>query len=62
MDVDLGFNYFEEVRSGSQWYMMESKDFTSNINFYLKNGNGDIVPFTGQLIAFRLSIRENYFF
>ena len=36
MDVDLGYKYIEKFRGGIQWYMMESKDFISNISFNLK--------------------------
>ena len=37
---------------------MESKDFILNISFNLKNENGKLVSFNGQLISFRLSIKE----
>ena len=30
MDVDPGYKYKEKLRSGVQWYMMESKDIISN--------------------------------
>ena len=36
MDVDPGYKYIDKILSGVQWYMMESKDFVSSINFKLK--------------------------
>ena len=41
-----------------QWYMMESKDIISSICFKLKNENIELVPFSGQNITFRLSMKE----
>ena len=32
MDVNPGYRYIEKFRGGIQWYMMESKDFISNIS------------------------------
>ena len=58
MDVDPGYKFFEKFRGGIQWYMMESKDIISSICFKLKNENNEIVPFNGQSITFRLSIKE----
>ena len=58
MDIDLWYKYIEKFRGGIQWYMMESKDFISNISFKLKNENGDLVSFNGQSVTFRLSIKE----
>ena len=58
MDVDPGYRYIEKFRSGITWYMMESKDFVSNINFKLKNEHNKLVSFNGQSITFRLSIKE----
>ena len=43
MDVDPGYKYFEKFRVGVQWYIMESKDVISSINFILKNENGNLV-------------------
>ena len=57
-DVNPGDKYIENFRSGVQWYMMESKDVISSINFRLKKENGDLVSFNGQSITFRLSIKE----
>ena len=37
MDVDPGYKFIEKIRSGVQWYMMESKDIISSICFKLKN-------------------------
>ena len=58
MDVDPGYKYIEKFRGGVQWYMMNTKDFISSINFKLKNENNDFVSFNGQSITFRLSIKE----
>ena len=58
MDVDPGYKYIEKFRGGVQWYMMDTNDFISSINFKLKNENGEIVSFNGQSITFRLSIKE----
>ena len=58
MDVDPGYEYIEKLRSGVQWYMMESKDIVSSICFKLKNGNNQLVCFNDQSITFRLSIKE----
>ena len=58
MDVDPGYKYIEKFHGRIQWYMMESKDIISSINFRLKNENGNLVSFNGQSFTFRLSIRE----
>ena len=58
MDVNPGYKFIEKIRGGVQWYMMDTKDFISSINFKLKNENGNLVSFNGQSITFRLSIRE----
>ena len=58
MDVDPGYKYIEKFRGGISWYMLESKDFISSINFKLKNENGELVSFNGQSVTFRLSIKE----
>ena len=58
MDVGSGYEYVEKFRGGVLWYMMESKDIISSINFKLKNENGNLVSFNGQSVTFRLSIKE----
>ena len=58
MDVDPGYKYNEKFRGGVQWYMMNTKDFVSSINFKLKNENDVFVSFNGQSITFRLSNKE----
>ena len=58
MDVDPGYKYIEKFGGGVQWYMMNTKDFISSINFKLKNENDNFVSFNGQIITFRLSIKE----
>ena len=57
-DVSPGYKYIEKFRGGIQWYMLETKDFISSINFKSKNENGEIVSFNRQSITFRLSIRS----
>ena len=47
MDVDPGYMYIEKFRGGEQWFMMESKKFTSNIVFTLKIENGKLLSFNG---------------
>ena len=58
MDVDPGYRYIHKFHGGVQWYMLETKDFISSINFKLKNENGELVSFNGQSVTFRLSIKE----
>ena len=58
MDVDPGYKYIEKFRGGVQWYMMETKDVISSVNFKLKNENNGRVSLNGQSISFRLSIKE----
>ena len=58
MDVDPGYKYIEKFRGGVSWYVLETKDFISSINFKLKNENGGLVLFNGQSITFRLSLKE----
>ena len=58
MDVDPGYKYIKKFRGGVLWYMMESKDIISSICFKLKNENGNLVSFNGQIFTFRLSIKE----
>ena len=58
MNVKTGFKYIEKTRGGIQWYMLESKNFISSINFKLKNENSKIESFIGQSITLRFSIKE----
>ena len=58
MDVSPGYKYTQKFKGGIQWYMMDTKDFISSINFKLKNENDKLVSFNGQSITFRLSIKE----
>ena len=58
MDADPGYRYLEKFRGRIQWFMVESNDFISNINFKLKNGHNKLVSCNGQSITFRLSIEE----
>ena len=56
--VGLGCKYGEFFAGGITWYMMQSKDIISSIFFKLKNVNGTLVSSNGQLLTFRLSIKE----
>ena len=58
MTVDPGYKYVEKFSGGISWYMLESKDFISSINFKLKNESSQLVSFNGQSVTFRLSIKE----
>ena len=58
MDVNPGYKFLKKIRGGVQWYMMESEDVISSINFRLKNENGYLVSFNGQSVTFRFSIKE----
>ena len=58
MTVDPGYKYVEQFAGGNTWYMMEGKDNISSICFKLKNENIQLVPYNGQSITFRLSIKE----
>ena len=58
MNENRGLRCVEKFRGGVHWYMMENKDFISNINFKLKKENNEIISFNGQKITFRLSIKE----
>ena len=33
MDVDPGYKYIDKFQGGVQWYMTETKDFISSVNF-----------------------------
>ena len=61
MTVDPGCTYVEKMSGGITWYMMQSKDIISSICFKLKNENNQLVSFNGQILTFRLSIREVYY-
>ena len=58
MAVDPGFLYIERFHGGFSWYLMESKEFTSDISSILTNGNGSLVSFNGQSITSRISIKK----
>ena len=58
MDADPGYKYIEKFRGGLQWYMLNTKDFISSVNFKIKSENDELVSFNGQSITFRLSIKE----
>ena len=61
MIVDPGYKHIEKILGGVQWYMMDSKNFVSNISFRLKNEIGDMVSLNGQNFNFRLLIKKIYF-
>ena len=58
MTVSPAYKFIEKFRGGLSWFMLYNKDVISNINFKLKNENGDLVSFNGQSITFRLSNKE----
>ena len=58
VDVDPDYKFIEKFKGNIQWYMMESEDIISSINFRLKNENGNLVSFNGQSITFRLPIKK----
>ena len=58
MTVNPGYKYVEIFRGGIQWYVTESKDVFSNVNFRIKNENRNLVSFNGQSLTFRLSIKK----
>ena len=37
MDIDRGQNSTEKFRGGAHWYMMNTKEFSSIVNFNLQN-------------------------
>ena len=41
MDIDTVYMYIEKFHPSVQWYMLETKNSISNINFMLKNENGN---------------------
>ena len=57
--VSPGCKFIRTIRGGVQWYMMESKDIFSSVCFKLKNENNQLVSINGQIITFRLSIKED---
>ena len=58
MTVDPDYKNEEKFAGGVAWYIMESKDDISIICFKLKNENGNLVSFHGQLISFHLSFKK----
>ena len=56
--VSPGYKYICRLERGIQWYMMDSKDVISSISLKLENESNELVSFIGQLISFRLSIKE----
>ena len=58
MVFNPGYRNIENFRGTIQWYMMENKDFISNISFSLNDGNGTLISFKGQSITFTLSTKE----
>ena len=58
MDDDPGYKFIGKFRGGVQWYMVETRDFISNINFISKNEKNEVVSFNGQSITFRSSIKK----
>ena len=58
MTVNPGYKYVERFEGCISWYMLQTNDFISSINFKLKNENNELVSFIGQSVTFKLSIKE----
>ena len=58
MTANPGYKYVERFEGGISWYMLQTNDFISSINFKLKNENNELVSFNGQSVTFKLSIKE----
>ena len=56
--VNRGYKYVEHFEGGIAWYLMNSIDVISSINFRIKNENENLVSFNGQSISFKLSFKE----
>ena len=56
--VNPGNTYVEKISAGIQWYMTDTKDFISIVNFKLKTKNGNLVSFNGKTITFQISTKE----
>ena len=56
--MDPAYKYIAMFRGGVQWYVLETKEFISNINFRLKSGNASLVSFNGQTINFIYAIKK----
>ena len=62
MLFDPGYKNIKNVRGGVKWYMLETKDLSSSINFSFENEKDELVSFNGQSMIFQLSIKEGNFF
>ena len=61
MDVDPGYKYIEKFRGGVQWYMMNTKDYISSINFKSKMKTIILYHSTDKVLLFvYLSKKYNY--
>ena len=58
MDVDPGYKFFEKIRAGLQWFMLESKDFISNVSVFINNEIGNLIYVNSQSNTFRLSFKQ----
>ena len=58
MTVNPGYKYVERFAGGITWYILNTNDFSSSINFKLKNEDDERVSFNGQSNTLRLSIKE----
>ena len=58
MDVNPVYKNIEKFRGGVHWYMMDTKNFISRVNFKLKKENAQLVSFNGQSVTLKLSIKE----
>ena len=58
MTVNPAYKYVDCFAGGITWYMMNTHDFISSINFEIKNEIGELVSFNAQSVTFSLSIKE----
>ena len=56
--INPGYKFVEKLHGETKWYMMENKDFVSNISFISKNENGNLVSFNGRSDIFEISIEQ----
>ena len=54
INVNLGYEYMNKNKRRFQLYVLEYKEFRSNVSFKYKTENGNVVPFNSQSTPFRL--------
>ena len=58
MDIDPKYEHIEKFRGGVPMFVMESKDFISNIVSKVETKSGELVSINGRTISFPLSFKE----